>query len=321
MTRSPLRSGTVFDLPADYGQRMAESARTPVVPSDVSLPGVRLGEYAGYAAVLVETPAATAAVALHGGHLLSYVPVGQTDVLWLSPGAKPPPHAIRGGVPVIWPYFGRQGQPETLPSHGFVRTLRWHVVSATREDDGAIRLVLAPPPLAGLELDLTMELRVGDTLEQTLVTRNRGTHEIAFSQAMHTYFRVSDVSRVQVQGLEGLRYLDKNDGYAAHVQRGDWVLDEPRDPGRSDRIYTDAPGRYRLRDPDADRMIDLQVDGGRTLVVWNPGEAGAARMDDVGGAWRGFLCLEAANAGAELVELAPGATHRLTQTIRSLPLP
>ncbi|KLJ02141.1 aldose epimerase [Luteimonas sp. FCS-9] len=280
--------------------------------------GLRLGRFAGFEALLVETPLATAAVALHGGHLLSYVPAGQQDALWLSPSAKPPPAAIRGGTPVVWPYFGRQDQTGDVPSHGFVRTVRWRLLAASRADDGTLSIELAPPDYADLGLQLRMTLRIGRTLEQTLATTNTGARPVAITQALHTYFHVSDVAQVRVRGLDGLTYLDKNDGYAAHPQAGDWALDDPRDPGRSDRIYRDAPGRYVLDDPGLGRRIALDVAGSRSLVVWNPGAAAAARMDDIGEAWRGFLCLEAANAGPDVVALAPGAIHRLTQTIRVL---
>src|SRR5690606_5136038 len=112
----------------------------------------------------------------------------------------------------------------------------------------------------------------------------------------------------------------KNDGYRAHAQHGDWILADPRDPGRSDRTYPAAGGRYRLVDPGLGRAIELQVEGGRSAVVWNPGAQAAAKMADVGPHWRQFLCVEAANAGPDLVALAPGQAHALVQAIAVQPL-
>ena len=109
--------------------------------------------------------------------------------------------------------------------------------------------------------------------------------------------------------------------------QGDWTLHDPRDPGRSDRMFpgvgvaastdagADTVGSFRLVDPGMRRRIDLEVRNGNTAVVWNPGQAAAARMADVGAHWREFVCLEAANAGPDLIELTPGATHILQQTI------
>lgn len=315
---TPAISETAFAVPSGYPAALAAAATATAPPALPEVEGLRLGRHAGIEALLVETPLATAAIALHGGHLLSYVPAGQEDALWLSPSAKPPPDAIRGGTPVVWPYFGRQGQTGEVPAHGFVRTVRWQVLAASRADDGSVAIELAPPDFPELGLQLRMTLRIGQALEQTLATTNTGVRPVAITQALHTYFRVSDVAQVRVRGLDGLSYLDKNDGYAAHAQAGDWTLDDPRDPGRSDYIYTDAPGRYVLDDPGLGRRIALDVAGSRSLVVWNPGATAAARMDDIGQAWRGFLCLEAANAGPDVVALAPGATHRLTQTVRVL---
>ncbi|MFL6587761.1 MAG: D-hexose-6-phosphate mutarotase [Luteimonas sp.] len=320
MTESAALTETRFLTPARYADEVTAAGAPIAAASAPDVDGVRIGTFAGYPAVLVETADARAAIALHGGHLLSYVPTGGEDLLWLSPRLADAPAAIRGGVPVVWPFFGRQGQHNDVPSHGFVRTVRWQLVEAARGVDGSVSLTLAPPRYADLGLELRMHLRIGATLEQALETRNTGDAPVAFTQALHSYFRVSDVADVRVEGLDGLRFLDKNDGYAAHAQTGAWVLDDARDPGRSDYIYVDAGGGYLLDDPGLDRRIELETSGSRTLVVWNPGEAAAERGSDMNdGAWRGFLCLEAANAGPDIVRLAPGQTHVLTQRVRVLP--
>jgi glucose-6-phosphate 1-epimerase len=182
-------------------------------------------------------------------------------------------------------------------------------------------LTLAPPDFDDLPLRLRMQLRIGATLEQRLITDNVGQAPTRFTQALHNYFRVAAAAQVRVQGLDGLDYLDKFENYAsAHRQHGDWSLQDPRDPGRSDRIYTGAGGRYTLLDPGLQRRIEIATAGSRTLVAWNPGEAGAQKMADVGAHWRQFVCLEAANAGPEVIELAAGAQHVLQQTIAVAPL-
>ncbi|KAF1686884.1 D-hexose-6-phosphate mutarotase [Pseudoxanthomonas broegbernensis] len=313
---------TAFRLPPGYGGLVHSpspvSQRISSMPHDI--PGLRLGTFQGLDALLVRTPHASAAVALFGGQLLSFVPAGQADALWVSPQRAALPTPIRGGTPVCWPYFGRQGQTAEVPAHGLVRTLPWQLAGARREDDGTVVLELEPPPLAELALRLRMTLRIGRTLEQALVTENAGPEPVRYTEALHNYFRVADAAQVRVEGLDGRAYLDKNDGMATHVQHGDWTLLDPRDPGRSDRLYGAAGGAYRLVDPGLGRRIELSVRGGRTAIVWNPGESAAARMADVGAHWREFLCLEAANAGPDVVELAPGARHALVQTIAVLPL-
>ena len=310
---------TAFRLPAGYQQLV----QSPIVRSNVSMKdvqGLSTGDYKGFTAWKVETPFSTAAISVFGGQLLSFVPNGGQDVMWLSPTAKQPPTPIRGGAPVCWPYFSRQGQSNDVPAHGFVRTVAWQLRDARREADGSVVLTLAPPVLDSLDLRLQMVLRIGRTLEQELITENAGTKPQTFTQALHNYFNVSDALKVDVTGLDGLTYLDKLDNGNAHVQKGDWNLRDPRDPGRSDRLYTQAGGHYVLRDPGFKRAIDISTSGSRTAVVWNAGEAGAAKMDDIGAAWRNYVCVEAANAGPDVIELAPGGRHSLKQVFEVKPL-
>lgn len=282
--------------------------------------GLSTGDFNGFTAWKVETPFSTAAISVFGGQLLSFVPSGGQDVMWLSPSAKQPPTPIRGGAPVCWPYFSRQGQSNEVPAHGFVRTVPWELREARREADGSMVLTLAPPVIDTLDLRLKMVLRIGRTLEQELVTENTGSQPVSFTQALHNYFNVSDALQVDVTGLDGLTYLDKLDNGKAHVQQGDWNLRDPRDPGRSDRLYTQAGGHYVLRDPGFKRAIDISTSGSRTAVVWNAGEVAAAKMDDIGAAWRNYVCVEAANAGPDVIELAPGGRHSLKQVFEVKPL-
>lgn len=274
------------------------------------------GDYQGFPALLIRTPQANAALSLHGGQLLSFVPHGFDDLLWLSPISTRPPGAIRGGVPVCWPYFGRQGQAATVPQHGFARNSMWALQDAQTDSQGDVALQLALPMPTAFGLRLTQTLHVGEVLRQSLTTEHTGDATATFTQALHSYFKVGDVNRVHVTGLRGLRYADRYDG-AEHEQNGDWTLQDPRDPGRSDRTYQSMGDCFELHDPVLRRCITLQTSGGRSLVVWNPGESGIAAIADApADAWRDFVCLEAANAGEDVIELAPGQRHTLQQTLR-----
>ncbi|WP_203321993.1 D-hexose-6-phosphate mutarotase [Pseudoxanthomonas beigongshangi] len=280
---------------------------------------IHLGDFNGIPAWRIDTSAVRAAVSVQGGQLLAWQPAGFDEVLWCSPTTRRPPQAIRGGVPVCWPYFGRDGQPADAPQHGHARISAWQFVDAVEEDD-AVVLDLALPPDPRTPLRLRQRLRIGAVLEQTLITTHDGDADIAFTQALHSYFAVGDVRQVSVSGVDGLRYADKFDGNE-HAQAGDWRLDEPRDPGRSDRIYADAGARFTLTDPVGRRRIALETRGSRSLVIWNPGEAGTAAIADLPAqGWREFLCVETANAGADVVRLAPGAEHRLGQRLSVSPL-
>lgn len=277
-------------------------------------PGVRRGTVYGFDALIVNTDHSSAAISLFGGQVLSFLPAGSVhDVHWVSPLVADAPTPIRGGIPVCWPYFAREGQTGDVPSHGYARTARWSLVASRVAADGSVDLELVPEGLDDLELRLRMTVRVGATLEQGVHTHNAGGSAAVLTQALHNYFRVSDVTGIRVTGLAGLTYLDKFDESKAHVQQGEWEL--PTDQPRSDRLYPDAGGRYRIEDPGFGRVIEVTGRSARTAVVWNPGEQVASTMADVGPHWRDFVCVETANAGPDVVEIPAGATQSMWQTI------
>jgi glucose-6-phosphate 1-epimerase len=277
---------------------------------------IEAGEFQGFPVLRIETPLASAAISLHGGQLLSYVPRGFEDLLWLSPISKRAPDAIRGGVPVCWPYFGREGQSPEVPQHGFARNTQWILVDSRLDAEGEATIELALPKKAGVALRLFQTLRIGNELHQSLTTHNADVAAVSLTQALHTYFRVGDAERTHVTGLEGLTYADRYDGQR-HTQSGQWNLQDPRDPGRSDRTYQGTGNRFALVDPVLNRRIELTTSGSRSLVVWNPGQTGIAAIGDAPrDGWRHFVCLETANAGEDVIELEPNASHTLQHSVR-----
>ncbi|MFT4043498.1 MAG: D-hexose-6-phosphate mutarotase [Gordonia sp. (in: high G+C Gram-positive bacteria)] len=275
---------------------------------------VREGTVDGLAAVIVETPHSRAAISLFGGQVISFVPAGsKSDVLWVSPLLATLPTPIRGGIPVCWPYFSREGQPGDVPSHGYARTARWTLTATNTTPDGEVEIELEPGGLDHLDLRLQMTVVVGADLRQGLHTSNSGAQPVRLTEALHNYFRVSDATAVRVEGLSGRGYIDKFDGGRTHHQDGEWTL-SPDDP-RSDRLYPDAGGTYRLVDPGLGRVITVTGYSARSAIVWNPGEAGGAAMADVGAHWREFVCVETANAGPDVIDLGAGETHSMWQQI------
>ena len=269
-------------------------------------------------------------LALHGAQLLSWQPTGQREVLWLSSQVLPEPAAIRGGVPLCWPWFARQGQSASAPQHGLVRTLAWQISVIHASSDDEISLSLQPSAQLGLDdegtarlaalapgLHVSLQITLGPTLCQTLHTRNLGTEPFQLTQALHSYLAVGDAAQGAIDGLAGLTYQDKLLGMAPDVQRMPFTfaLDSA-----CDRIYhhpgTAQPKRYTLVDPVWQRRIIVETQGSESVVVWNPGPEGArqiADMPDEG--WRDFVCIEASNAGPDGVALAPGAQHWLSQQL------
>jgi glucose-6-phosphate 1-epimerase len=293
----------------------------PLRSMTIDRQNLRFGEFQGLPALLIHTPFSHAAVSLFGGHVISFVPTGFDDVLWLSPTSKRPPDPIRGGVPICWPYFAKQGQPSDAPQHGLVRSKQWQLTHAEQTAEGEIVLALAAPEHEDVPMSLMLTMRIGRALEQALTTVNLSRENVRFTQAFHTYFKVGDARRVTIRGLDSLTYSDKFDDFNVHTQRGDWSLSDPRDLGRSDRIYMNTGNHFEMIDPALSRRVTLETKGSNTLVAWNPGADEVKRFADIPhDRWTDFVCLEAANCGQEVIELGTDDSHVLQQTISVSPL-
>ena len=279
-------------------------------------PIIQTTSWNGYPVIRVETGEVQAVISLLGGQVISYFPKGQEDVFWVSKTLKQPPSPIRGGVPVCWPYFSRQGQSDDVPFHGVARQAFWQLASQQQHSDGRVTLNLDAPQFENYALRLSMELEIGRVLKQGIVTKNIGDEEFALTQALHSYFKVSKVEHVKIRGVNGSRFVDKYEGArAVHQQQGDWMLNDGHNPGHSDRVYHDVNGRYEIVDEHHKRSIQIQTEGSQSLVIWNPGEMEAAELDDIGSQWHSFVCVETVNAGADVITLAPGDVHSLAHTL------
>jgi len=277
--------------------------------------------------LLIDTEFARCEIAPFGAQVLSFVPRSDgRDLLWCSAGRLRPGHPVRGGVPVCWPWFARQGRPDTAVQHGVVRRMVWRVTAAAERADGRVRVVLRASAPNGewpdglgwpAACEPELEVLVGEALELTLTTTNASTEPLVLTQALHTYLRVGDVRRAGLDGVQGRRYLDKLRAFDAFEQTEPWRFD-----GACDRIYLDTATVHRVDDPVLERSIHVESEHSASTVVWNPGADGIGALGDVPPAeWYQYLCVEAANCGpADTVALAPGATARLVQRLRTGPL-
>jgi glucose-6-phosphate 1-epimerase len=270
----------------------------------------------GLVNAVIRNAQARAVVSLYGGQVLSWQPAGQQhDVLFLSEQAYyQPGKAIKGGVPVCWPWFGADPQGKGRPAHGFARNSLWDVLGTSTLADGAIQLVLGlalneqTRALWDGDIAAQLEITVGSTLQLVLTTFNRGGQPIELTQALHTYFAVGDITQASVHGLDGRFYLDKAKNGKDQVQSGAVEIS-----AEVDRIYTDVAGELAIHDRAWQRRIRIHSTGSHSAVVWNPWQAIAASMADLGDEdYRRLLCVETTNAGPDRVQLAAGGEYRLT---------
>ena len=273
--------------------------------------------------IRVRNDHAQALVSVHGGQVLSFQPTGAgADLLFVSEQALfQPGKAIRGGVPICWPWFGPDPQGQGRPAHGFVRTRRWDLRQTSALPNGETQVVLGLNDTADTRalwphaFDLSLTLTIGSTLRLALTTRNTGDTAFEVTQALHSYFTVGDIAQVRVQGLDGCAYIDKaaGAGGAVRLQNGDLTV-----TAEVDRVYTHAPAPAPLSIVDGalKRRVRIACEGSRSTVVWNPWATIAAGMADLkDDAYRRFVCVETANAADEVITLAPGAAHTLVAQI------
>lgn len=270
-------------------------------------------------------------VAQQGAQILSYQQGEQPPLIWLSPQATyQRGQSVRGGVPLCWPWFGdlrRNPQAvqahchlEQAPAHGLVRALDWELLGIDEEDD-AVTLRFAydtrNQPLEGWPRDvgLTFVVRLADDLGMSLETHNRGMEPLTLSQALHSYFAISDVRQVSVEGLQACRYIDTLQGWQELRQQ-----DTLGFSAETDRIYFDTPARLSIVDPGWGRRIHLDARGSRSAVLWNPWIDKAKRLSQFPDeAWQNMLCIETANVLEDVVQLKTDERHRLELRISSEP--
>jgi glucose-6-phosphate 1-epimerase len=271
----------------------------------------------GLPRVSVLTPVAAAEIYLHGAQLTSWRPAGAEEVIFLSQHSQwEAGRAIRGGIPVCFPWFRNKADDPKAPAHGFVRTKAWQLdavemqgdlvsVSLSTESDEATRAWWPH------EFHLTHRLTIGEDLAQELVVSNTGNTSLRFEEALHTYYRVGGAEAIRVQGLDGVVYLDNTDGNRKKQQEGDVVFTR-----QTDSAFIDTTHAVEIYDPLLRRRIRLTKQNSRTTVVWNPWSTGAQTLKDLGGdEWRAMACVEASNIRDFAVDLLPGQQHTMKTII------
>ena len=291
----------------ELNRRLGVPGLAEVVPGNGGLPKVS-----------ITSPTAVGEMYLHGAHITSWKPAGAEEVLFLSSRSRwEEGQAIRGGIPICFPWFRAKSDDPHAPAHGFVRTKAWQLDSIvqrgdaisismfTESDDSTRRWWPADFRLVhratfGLELNLELEVI------------NNGITTARFQEALHTYHRVGDVRTARLHGLDKVHYLDNTDANREKVQDGDVVISS-----QTDRAYLTSQPEVVLEDPTLRRRIHIAKENSRTTVVWNPWIEGARALADLGDdEWTQMFCVEASNVLDCAVDLAPGTQHRMAATIR-----
>eukprot|EP00878_Enallax_costatus_P002464 GHUV01002644.1.p2 GENE.GHUV01002644.1~~GHUV01002644.1.p2 ORF type:complete len:282 (+),score=70.65 GHUV01002644.1:245-1090(+) len=255
---------------------------------------------------------ATAEIYLHGAHVVSWKDPSGKDILFTSKQAIfKAPKAIRGGVPVCFPQFGQLGP---LGQHGFARNSKFEVLEDSSNSATLIlRATGTEDPKYPHPFELTVKITLGDdTFTQDLTAKNTGDSELSFTAALHTYYHVSSIDKVTVEGLSGTTYSDSLAGGQEVQQEGPVVFDR-----EVDRIYLKAPDSgIRIVDSGSGASVEVHKTNFPDAVVWNPWVDKAHSMADFGDEeYKEMLCIEPAVAKSGAMKLAPGESWTGTQKL------
>ena len=261
----------------------------------------------------------TGELCLQGAQVTAWRLSDKRPVLFTSPNsAFAPGRAIRGGIPIIFPWFGPSRHTPTAPQHGFARTATWHLDGVETAGGGSLTLTLSlgdgdvgsafwPERFRAI-----YTVTFAQTLSLRLAVQNRAMHPIVFEQALHSYFVISDIAEIAIDGLGGTSYIDKTDAARRKPQTADLVTIS----AETDRVYLDTPRQCVIEDRGWRRRVVIEKHGAASSVVWNPWAEKAAAMADLGDpAWRGMVCVETGNIADNELRLAADAEHQMSTVI------
>ena len=268
----------------------------------------------GTVMINIETASASAKICTYGAQVLSFKPAATgEDILFLSPkSAYNDGRAIRGGVPICWPWFGDDPSGHGRPAHGFARNQVWQVMQTSQNDNGTVSVTLQLLPgefsykYWHCQFKLQFTVTIGDSLKMALTTENIDNESFVISQALHTYFNIGDIETLHLRGLDNYHYLDKTLNFAEKLQQGDISV-----VAETDRIYLHSPEQLFIEDAALNRRVIVESHGSQTTVVWNPWNKAVTLNDMTSDAYKRFVCVETANAADDSIELAPGQSHTL----------
>jgi glucose-6-phosphate 1-epimerase len=275
----------------------------------------------GLTRLAVTAPAADGHVYLHGAHVAHYQPRGHGPVLFLSNKSFfETGKAIRGGVPVIFPWFGpRDGDGAAM--HGFVRTRPWEVRAVRREGDAVVASfsIASDDQTRAIwpnDFEIFFDVSFGRSLAMQLNVRNTSSQAITFEEALHTYFAVGDVRTIALEGLGGAEFVDKNVDYRRSTQE-EAIL---KLAGPVDRVYLNTAATCIISDPVNHRRITVEKTNSNATVVWNPWSDRIVSLADLDAQlWPNFLCVETCNVREHAITLPAGGVHSMGATITSQP--
>ncbi|MEO5804838.1 MAG: D-hexose-6-phosphate mutarotase [Verrucomicrobiota bacterium] len=272
----------------------------------------------GLPKINVHTDWSEAEIYLNGAHVTKFQIKGEAPLLFMSEKSRfEKGHPIRGGVPVIFPWFGAR---EGKQMHGFARNLTWELKEISHGSNAVILKLALPDTPEAAEFPIFRAeywVTVGETLALELKITNQSNENLSFENCLHTYFAVGEIGAVSVVGLKGTEYLDK----VGTVARKKETDEQIKFSGETDRVYLSTTNTTEIHDAKLKRKIIVEKEGSASTVVWNPWIAKAKAMADFGDEeYLRMVCVESGNVSENKIVLPPGKTSSLKINLRRQPM-
>lgn len=257
-------------------------------------PELALYQYNEIPVLELSHPIGTAKVSLQGAQLLSWRPTHtDKDVIWLSeiePFTKG--EAIRGGIPICYPWFGKA----RTPMHGYARLQQWQLVSFNiQPNEVRLNFLLETEnaeDIAHIEMTFTDEFH----LEFTNYCIEKEPQ-----LALHTYFNIGDITKTEIQQLPTTTFN---------------VLTQQQEDISDIRIITEnveciypANERNIIVDHLNQRTIEVIHENASEIVLWNPWHKETSNMSKDG--HKTMICVETARISERLNENVVGLRIRV----------
>jgi glucose-6-phosphate 1-epimerase len=291
------------------GTALGPSARRFEIPGIASV----VEGNGGLQKVRIACPEAVGEMYLQGAHVTSWKPAGAEEALFLSSKSRwENGRAIRGGVPICFPWFGDKADDPKAPAHGFVRTKTWQLESIVPVGDGVTVSMFTESDEDTrrwwpAEFRIVHRVTFASELRLELEVTNTGETSLRFEEALHAYHSVGNVLKARMAGLDTIQYIDKTDANRKKIQQGDIAI-----VSETDRVYLNTSGAIELEDPVLHRRSRVAKANSRTTVVWNPWVQKARSLPDFEDLeWMQMLCIETSNVSDFAVNLAPGQRHKM----------
>jgi glucose-6-phosphate 1-epimerase len=269
--------------------------------------------------VCITSAQATGEMYLHGAHVTSWKPADTKEVLFVSSKSRwENGRAIRGGVPICFPWFGGKVDDPNAPAHGVVRTREWGLESIAQVGNSvAISMFTESDEETARwwpgKFRVNYRVTFGTELTLELMVTNTGNKPFRFEEALHAYYLVGNILETRVKGLHGIEFIDKTDGNRKKVQNGEIAVNS-----ESDRVYLDTTDAVEIEDAAFHRRTRVEKENSRTTVVWNPWVVKANSLPDFAdNEWMRMICIEVSNVSDFGVNLAGGQQHKMTARIKA----